>query len=110
MKSFLLLLLAIAAELCGTTALKLSEGFTRPIPIVVIAVGYAIAFWLMSIVIKSMPVGVAYAVWSGVGTAGIAVIGTYFFNEKLGAVRIMGIVLIIVGVVILNVFTQEVKQ
>lgn len=110
MKAFLLLFLAIAAELCGTTAMKLSEGFTRPLPIVVLVVGYGFAFWLMSLVIKTMPVGVAYAVWSGVGTAGIAIIGTFFFGEKLGGVRIMGIILIIAGVIVLNIFTQEVNQ
>ena len=105
MNAFVLLIIAIIAELCGTTAMKLSDGFTRFWPVTALIAGYGIAFWLMSIAIKTIPVGVAYAIWAGLGTAGIAIIGAVYFNEHLGAIRIFGICLIIAGVVVLNLYT-----
>jgi small multidrug resistance pump len=96
------LLLAISSEIVATSALKASNGFRNLVPAVVVVVGYAVSFYFMSLSLRDIPLGVVYAVWSGVGTAAIAVIGVVFFQETLGWVGIGGIVLIVLGVVLLN--------
>lgn len=96
------LALAIVSEVVGTTALKLSDGFTRLPWGGVVVVGYGLSFYAMAIALRSIPLGVVYAVWSGVGTAAIVLIGFVLFREVLDAVKLGGIALIIVGVVLLN--------
>ena len=96
------LTLAIGSEIVATTSLKLSDGFTRPLPSVVVVLGYAISFYGLSVTLRSLPLGLVYAVWSGVGTAAIVVIGFFVFREVLDAVKVAGIGLIIVGVVMMN--------
>lgn len=96
------LALAIGSEIAATTSLKLSDGFTKPIPSVVVVLGYGLSFYALSISLRSFPLGVVYAVWSGVGTAAIVLIGFFLFREVLDAVKVAGIGLIIVGVVMLN--------
>ena len=93
---------AIGSEIIATVSLKLSDGFTKPIPSVVVVLGYGLSFYALSITLRSIPLGVVYAVWSGVGTAAIVVIGVFLFREVLDAVKVAGIGLIIVGVVMLN--------
>ncbi len=102
MHPILWLTLAIGSEIVATVSLKLSDGFTRPIPSVVVVVGYALSFYALSITLRSIPLGVVYAVWSGVGTAAVVVIGYFLFREVLDAVKLGGIGLIIAGVVLLN--------
>ena len=102
-----LLLIAIIAEVIATTALKMSDGFSQILPSVVVVVGYGCAFYFLSLVLKSMPVGVAYAIWSGVGVALITVIGAVFFKQSLDAPAIIGITLIVCGVVMINVFSSS---
>jgi small multidrug resistance pump len=96
------LLLAIASEVVATSALKASDGFSRLIPAIVVVIGYAASFYFLSLSLRDIPLGVVYAVWSGIGTAAIAVIGVVFFRETLGWVGIAGITLIVLGVVLLN--------
>ena len=96
------LALAIGSEIVATTSLKLSDGFTRLIPAAVVVVGYAISFYALSMSLRNIPLGVVYAVWSGVGTAAIVLIGVFLFREVLDTVKVAGIGLIIVGVVMLN--------
>jgi len=96
------LLLAIGTEVVATSALKASDGFSRLIPSVVVVAGYAASFYFLSLSLREIPLGVVYAVWSGIGTAAIALIGVVFFQETLGWVGIGGIVLIVLGVVLLN--------
>jgi small multidrug resistance pump len=96
------LALAIGSEIVATVSLKLSDGFTKPLPAIVVVVGYAISFYGLSITLRSIPLGVVYAVWSGVGTAAVVLIGVFLFREVLDAVKVAGIGLIIVGVVMLN--------
>lgn len=103
MNPYLLLGISIVSEVVGTSALRASEGFTRPLPSLVVVVGYGTAFYLLSQVLKSLPLGLTYAVWSGVGTALTALIGWLYFRDALGGPAIGGIVLIIAGVVLLNV-------
>ena len=96
------LAVAIGSEIVATVSLKVSDGFTKPIPSVVVVLGYAVSFYALSISLRSIPLGVVYAIWSGVGTAAIVVIGLFLFRETLDAVKVVGIGLIITGVVVLN--------
>lgn len=102
MNSFLLLLAAIAFEVAGTTALKASVGFTRWGPGAIVVVGYGAAFYLLSLVLRSMPVGAAYAIWSGLGTAGAAVAGRLLFGEALGGWRLAGMAVVVAGVALIQ--------
>ncbi|MEU9096298.1 multidrug efflux SMR transporter [Streptomyces sp. NPDC048361] len=99
---YVLLACAIGSEIVATSALKYSEGFTRLWPSLITAAGYLLAFYLLSLTLKSLSVGTAYAIWSGVGTAVIAAIGMVFMGEAMTAAKIAGIALIIGGVVLLN--------
>ena len=98
----LLLTLAIACEVIATLALKASEGFSRPLPAVIVVAGYAISFWLLALVLKHLSVGTTYAVWSAAGTAAIAMIGILAYGETANAMKIASLGLIVVGVVGLN--------
>ncbi|MFE9614041.1 DMT family transporter [Streptomyces sp. NPDC006012] len=100
---YLLLALAIASEICATSCLKLTEGYTRLLPTVAVAVGYVVSFVLLGRALKNLPVSVAYAVWSGVGTAAVAAVGAVAFGESLGWPQWLGVALVIAGVVLLNV-------
>lgn len=97
-----LLTLAIAVEVAATLALRASDGFTRIGPSIAVVAGYATAFFLLGPVLRTIPVSVAYAVWSAVGTGTIALIGMALLDEPAGAIRIVSLVLIMVGVVGLN--------
>jgi small multidrug resistance pump len=96
------LALAIGSEIVATVSLKLSDGFTKPLPVVVVVAGYGLSFYALSITLRTIPLGVVYAIWSGVGTAAVVVIGLFLFRETLDAVKVAGIGLIIAGVVVLN--------
>jgi len=96
------LALAIGSEIIATVSLKLSNGFTRPLPSVVVVLGYAMSFYALSISLRTIPLGVVYAIWSGIGTAAVVVIGVFLFRETLDLVKVVGIGLIITGVVMLN--------
>ncbi|MFC5636726.1 DMT family transporter [Streptomyces bullii] len=99
---YLLLAVAIAAEVAGTTAMKYSDGFSRLWPSLLTLLGYLVSFALLAQTLKTLSVGTAYAIWSGVGTAAIATIGMLFLGEGMTATKAAGIALIIVGVVVLN--------
>ncbi|WP_100332918.1 DMT family transporter [Bacillus xiapuensis] len=101
--SWLYLAAAILFEIIGTVAMKLSQGFTKGIPSILMVVFYILAFACLNFSLRAVPVSVAYAIWSGVGTAAIAVIGYFAFKESLTVMKISGIFLIILGVVLLNV-------
>ena len=101
--AYLLLALAIASEIAGTVALKYTAGFTRLWPSVVVALGYVTSFALLGQVLKTVPVSVAYAIWSGAGTAIVAAIGFTVLGEPVSWLKITGIVLVVAGVVALNV-------
>ncbi|MEU6557238.1 multidrug efflux SMR transporter [Streptomyces sp. NPDC046915] len=99
---YLLLGCAIASEVVATTAMKYSDGFSRLGPSLLTALGYLLSFALLAQTLKTVSIGTAYAIWSGVGTATIAVIGLMLFGEGLSATKVAGIVLIVGGVVVLN--------
>lgn len=102
MNSFLLLLLAIISEVIGTSALRASAGFTKLGPSLLVVAGYAVTFYLLSLVLKQIPIGSAYAIWAGLGTALIAVVGWVVFHDAFSVWQAVGIALIISGVVVLN--------
>ena len=106
MHAYIYLAIAIVAEVIATSALKATEGFSKLVPSVVVALGYGVAFYSLSITLKSVPVGVAYAIWSGVGVALVSVIGWLFLKQSLDGAAIAGIALIAAGVVVLNVFSK----
>ncbi|MEU5836783.1 multidrug efflux SMR transporter [Streptomyces diacarni] len=93
---------AILAEVLGTTAMKYSDGFSKLVPSLITAAGYVVAFVLLAHTLKTMSVGTAYAIWSGAGTAVIAMIGMVFIGESVTAAKILGLLLVICGVVVLN--------
>ena len=98
--------IAIAAEVVGTSALKASEGFTRWLPSLVVVLGYAVAFYCLSLVLKQIPVGVAYAVWSGLGIVLITLVAFVLYGQKIDLAGLIGMGLIVAGVVVLNVFSK----
>lgn len=98
--------LAIVAEVIGTTALKASDGFTRLAPSLIVVVGYAVAFYCLSLVLKSIPVGVTYAIWSGLGIVLITVVAFLVYGQRIDLAGLIGMGLIIAGVVVLNVFSK----
>ena len=107
---WLFLAIAILAEVVATASLKASEGFDRWPFVVASFAGYAVAFYFLSLVIERMPVGVAYAVWAGVGVTLITVVGAFAFDQKLDAYAYLGIGLIVAGVVVLIGFSSSVAH
>ena len=98
LQSWLILLASICVEVGGTTCLKFSEGFTRPLPTAGVFALYGLSFWGLSVVLKHIEIGMAYAVWSGLGTALVAMVGFTFFGDRITALKILSIVLIVAGV------------
>ncbi|ATB37135.1 Ethidium bromide-methyl viologen resistance protein EmrE [Cystobacter fuscus] len=101
---------AITLEVVGTTCLQQSRQFTNPLPTALMALCYAGAFYFLSIALKAMPVGIAYAIWSGLGIVLISVIGFFIFHQKLDAAAMIGLGFIIFGVIIVNVFSKSVSH
>jgi small multidrug resistance pump len=102
--------LAIIAEVIATSALKASDGFTRLGPSLLVVFGYGVAFYCLSITLRTLPVGVVYAIWSGAGVALIALIGWLLFGQSLDAPAVVGMALIVAGVLVLNVFSKSVSH
>lgn len=100
------LFVAIVAEVIATTALKSAQGFTRLWPSILVVLGYGIAFYCLSEVVKSLPLALSYAIWSGVGVALIALLGWLLFGQKLDAPALLGLVLIVSGVLVINIFSK----
>jgi small multidrug resistance pump len=107
MNAWWLLGAAITAEVIATSALKASAGFSRLLPGSVVVIGYAAAFYFLSLTLKHIPIGVAYAVWSGAGTVLITLIGLLAFRQKMDLAGVCGIALIIAGVLVLNLLSKS---
>lgn len=99
---WLYLFVAILSEVIASSSLPAAQGFTKPLPTLIVVVGYIAAFYFLSLTLEAIPLGVAYAVWSGVGVALISLVGWVFYRQSLGAMEIFAIVLIAAGVVILK--------
>ena len=110
MKHWFFLPPAIAAEVAATSALKASEGFTKLPPTLFTLAGYAVAFFFLSLTLRTIPVGIAYAIWSGVGVVLITLIAWFRFGQRLDAPAIAGLALIVAGVVVMNVFSKSVAH
>ncbi|WP_226702949.1 SMR family transporter [Microbulbifer elongatus] len=106
MKSWLFLGAAIIAEVVATSSLKASAGFTRFWPSVLVVVGYMVAFYLLSLTLKVIPVGIAYAIWAGLGIVLISLVGWLMFGQKLDLASVIGMVLIVAGVAVINLFSN----
>lgn len=106
-KTYLILLLAIVFETVATSSLKQSEQFTKLLPSVLTVLCYGISFYCLSIVLRSIPVGIAYAIWSGIGIVLISIVGFVFFGQRLDLPAIIGLTLIVAGVVIINLFSHS---
>ena len=106
---FVYLAIAILAEVIGTSALKASNGFTVWLPSTVVVAAYGVSFYFLSLALRAIPVGVAYAIWSGVGIVLISVIGWALFKQRLDAAAIIGIGLIMAGVVVIQLFSSTVR-
>jgi small multidrug resistance pump len=106
MKIYLILLFAIISEVIATTSLKFSEGFTKLIPSIVVTIGYGLSFYLLSIALRSMPIGVAYAIWSGVGLVLTVTVGIVVWHETLDWARAIGILLILIGIFLINAVSK----
>ena len=106
MSKWLYLTLAILPEVTATSFLKSSDRFTKLWPSVIVVLGYCLAFYFLSLTLDTIPIGVAYAIWSGVGIASLAVISVLFFDQKIDTAAVFGMGLIIAGVVVLRVFSE----
>ena len=108
--AYLYLTIAIVAEVIATNALKASEEFTKLIPSIVVVVGYGAAFYFLALVLKVIPVGIAYAIWAGMGIVLVAIVAAIVFKQVPDLPAIIGMLLIISGVVIINVFSQTITH
>ncbi|GGL97420.1 DMT family transporter [Pseudomonas asuensis] len=107
MIGYIYLVIAIAAEIVATTAMKSLDGFNKPLPLVLVIVGYAIAIGLLSQVVKIIPVGIAYAIWSGMGIVLVSIAAAVIYKQTLDLAAILGMGLIIAGVVVIQLFSKS---
>ncbi|GLK61740.1 multidrug transporter [Azotobacter vinelandii] len=110
MQQWIFLSIAIVSEVIATSALKATEGFSRLGPSLAVLIGYATAFYFLSLTLKTLPVGVVYAIWSGAGIALITLVAWLFLGQTLDIPAIIGLLLIIAGVLVLNVFSRTVSH
>jgi len=108
--AWIYLTIAIIAEVVSTAALKSSEGFTKLTPSILVVVGYGISFYLLSKIVQLLPLAITYAIWSGVGIALVGIVGWIWLDQKLDLAAICGIALIILGVVVINVFSSTISH
>ncbi|NTW84118.1 MAG: multidrug efflux SMR transporter [Chlorobiaceae bacterium] len=104
------LIIAIISEVAATSALKATDGFTRVIPSMIVIAGYAAAFYFLSLTLRTFPIGIVYALWSGVGIVLITIVGWIVYQQKLDNAALAGIGLIIAGVIVINVFSKSVMH
>lgn len=107
---WLYLFIAIVAEVIATSALKTTAGFTRPLPSLVVVAGYGVAFYCLALTLRTLPVGIAYAVWSGIGIVLVSVVGWVLFGERLDGAALAGIGLILAGVLVINLLSKSVPH
>jgi small multidrug resistance pump len=107
MSGYYYLGIAIVAEVVATTSMKAIDGFHKPLPLLLVIGGYAIAFWMLTLVVRTIPVGIAYAVWAGMGIVLVSIAATYIYGQKLDLPAILGMALIVAGVVVIQLFSAS---
>ncbi|KQR93954.1 transporter [Chryseobacterium sp. Leaf180] len=107
MKNYIFLAFAILFESIGTSFLKASEGFTKPIQTIIFIISMISSFYMLTLAIRTIPIGIAYAIWSAVGIVLISIVGYFYYKQSLDFPAIIGILLIVLGVVIINVFSTS---
>jgi len=107
---WLYLMIAILGEVAATSSLKQSEGFTKLVPSIIVVIGYGIAFYFLSLALKYIPLGIAYAIWCGIGIVLIALIGWFFYKQTMDIPAVIGIVLIAAGVLTINLFSKSIMH
>ena len=107
---YLYLAIAIMSEVIATIALKVSDEFSRPVPTIIVIIGYVTAFYCLSVVLKTIPVGIAYAIWAGLGIVLVTLFGSIIFDQKLDFAGAIGMSLIILGVIVINAFSKSVHN
>lgn len=110
MKAWGLLMVAVVAEVIATSALKQCEGFTKLWPSLIVALGYCVALTFLSLAVKTIPVGMAYAAWSGLGVALVTLVGWVVLDQRLDAPAILGMILIVSGVAVMNLFSKSIEH
>ncbi|MBC8333846.1 MAG: multidrug efflux SMR transporter [Anaerolineales bacterium] len=108
--AYFYLALAIAAEMVATGALKASEEFTKLIPSMIVVIGYGVAFYFMTLVLRTIPIGITYAIWSGIGIVLIAILGAIFYKEIPDLPAIIGMGLIVAGVIVIHLFSKTISH
>ncbi|NLS43015.1 QacE family quaternary ammonium compound efflux SMR transporter [BEV proteobacterium] len=108
--TYLFLSLAIVAEVIATSALKLSDGFSRLMPSIITVIFYGVSFYCLSLTMRTLPTGIIYAIWSGVGIVLISTVSWLFYGQKLDLPAILGMLLIILGVIVINLFSKSVAH
>jgi small multidrug resistance pump len=106
MSAYYLLAIAICAEVIGTVSMKAVKGLSTPLPLLLVIVGYSVAFWMLTLVVRTIPVGVAYAVWAGMGIVMVSVAALFIYGQKLDMPAIAGMGLIVAGVVVIQLFSK----
>ena len=110
MSGQLALLIAILSEVAATSALKASDGFRNLVPSIIVVAGYAVAFYFLSLTLRTIPMGVAYAIWGGVGIVLVTIIGFIFLKQKLDFPALAGIALIVIGVLVMQLFSKTISH
>ena len=108
--TYLYLAIAIIAEVAATSALKASEEFTQLFPSIIVVVGYGVAFYFMTLVLRVIPIGITYAVWSGLGIILVAIVGFFLYKQTPDIPAIIGMGLIVLGVIVINVFSKTINH
>lgn len=106
MSGYLFLGIAIAAEVIATTSMKALDGVNKPLPLVLVVVGYGLSLWLLSLVVKTIPIGIAYAVWAGLGIVLVSIAALFVYEQKLDLPAIIGMSMIVAGVVVIQLFSS----
>ena len=107
MTGYVYLAIAIAAEVIATTSMKAIDGFNKPLPLILVIGGYVIAFWMLTLVVRSIPVGIAYAIWAGLGIVLVSIAALVLYQQKLDAPAMLGMGMIVSGVVVIQLFSSS---
>lgn len=105
MSGYIYLAIAIAAEVVATTSMKAISGFSKPLPLLLVITGYSLAFWMLTLVVRSIPVGIAYAIWAGLGIVLVSIAAAVLYDQKLDLPALLGMGLIVAGVVVIQLFS-----